>query len=153
MADPQILTTLRRKRDNIERGIAAYEKKIKQARRDLANVNATLHLFRIEDRNPQAPVYVDTARLFPRGDLVNICKAALEKEGPLDTRELALRVVQARALDEGDTVLRQAITFRIVQALRLQVKRGKLERLGKRRGVIVWRGVASTLSTDAKPRV
>jgi hypothetical protein len=65
---------------------------------------------------------VDTLRLFGRGEIVAIFKAALAKEGPLDTRELALRVIQGKGLEEKDTVLRTSLAFRIVQALRLQGK-------------------------------
>jgi len=38
-----------------------------------------------------------------------------------------------------DTVLRQSIAFRIVQALRLQARRGKVTAFDKRKGVRVWR--------------
>jgi hypothetical protein len=53
-----------------------------------------------------------------------ICKQALQQEGPLDTRELALRVVRAKGMDENDRILRKTIALRIVQALRLQERRG-----------------------------
>jgi hypothetical protein len=41
MADPQILTTLRRKRDDIQAVIESYERKIEEAKHDLSAVNAT----------------------------------------------------------------------------------------------------------------
>jgi septal ring factor EnvC (AmiA/AmiB activator) len=40
MADPQVLTTLRRKQAEIENAIAAYEKRAEEARRDLAAIRA-----------------------------------------------------------------------------------------------------------------
>lgn len=127
MADPQIVNTLRRKRDAIEQAIANYEKKIEAAKLDLAHVNATLRLFESPDERTEFPVYVDTLRLFRRGEIVSICKKALAEEGPLDTRELALRVIRHKRLDEADTVLRTSITYRIVHALRSQWKRGRIE--------------------------
>jgi hypothetical protein len=145
MAESQTLVVLRNKRDEIERAIASYEKAIEKAKRDLAHVNATLRLFESPAERTQFPVYVDTLRLFKRGEIVTLCKAALAQEGPLDTRELALRVVRAKGLDEGDTVLRQSIAYRIVQALRLQWKRGKIESPEKRAGARVW-----TLVTDGR---
>ena len=36
------------------------------------------------------------------------------EEGPLETRELALRVIRIKGLDEADTVLRTSITYRII---------------------------------------
>jgi hypothetical protein len=138
MAESQTLVILRNKRDEIERAIANYEKQIEKARRDLAHVNATLRMFEAPADRTQFPVYVDTLRLFRRGEIVTLCKAALVEEGPLTTPELALRLVRAKGLDEGDKVLRVSLTYRIVQALRLQWKRGKIESPEKRGGVRLW---------------
>lgn len=138
MSDPQILGTLSRKRHEIEQAIAAYEKKLEAARHDLAHVNATLRLFQIEGERLEFPVYMDTLRLFRRGEIVTICKEALAKEGPLDTRELGLHVIRAKGLDEGDEVLRRSVVYRITQALTLQWKRGRIESEGKRKGVRIW---------------
>jgi hypothetical protein len=139
MAESQTLVVLRNKRDEIERAIAAYEKKIEAAKLDLAHVNATLRMFEAPEGRTEFPVYVDTLRLFKRGEIVTICKKALVEEGPLDTRELALRVMRAKGLDESDIVLRTSITYRIVQAMRLQAKRGNLESPGKRGAIRVWK--------------
>jgi hypothetical protein len=138
MAEPQVISTLRRKRDEIERAIGAYEKKIEAARRDLAAVNATLRIFELNGEPLEFPAHMEVHRLFKRGEMTAIAKSALVKEGPLDTRELALRVIQAKGLDDGDKVLRQTITFRLVQALRLQAKRKTISCSGKRGGVILW---------------
>ena len=138
MAESQTLVVLRNKRYEIERVILNYEKQLEAARRDLAHVNATLRMFESPEARTEFPVYVDTLRLFKRGELATICKNALAEEGPLTTRDLALRVVRAKGLDEGDTVLRQSITYRIVQAMRLQWKRGKVQSPEKRGGIRVW---------------
>jgi hypothetical protein len=81
---------------------------------------------------------MDRLRLFKRGEIVTLCKAALAKEGRLDTRELAFRVIQAKGMDEADAVLRTSLAFRIVQALRLQAKRGTVTSLGKGSNVCLW---------------
>jgi hypothetical protein len=138
VAEPHIVSTLERKRQQIESAIAAYQRKIDAARRDLSHVNATLRMFESPQERTQFPVYMDTLRLFKRGEIVTICKAALAKEGPLDTRELALRVVRKKRLDTKDAVMRKSIAFRIVQAMRLQAKRHKDLQLPKRKGVSVW---------------
>jgi hypothetical protein len=135
MAESLTVAALRNKRDDIERTIAAYTKKIEDARRDLAHVNATIRLF--ESGETGEGSYVDTLHLFKRGEIVKICKSGLAA-GAMDTRELALHVVKAKGLDEADTVLRRSISFRVVQALRMQEKRGRIKRLEKRRGAIVW---------------
>lgn len=139
MSDPQITVTLRNKRNQIEAAIAAYEKKIEAARRDLAHVNATIAMFEAPEGRTQFPVYMDTLRLFKRGEIVTICKAALAKDSPLDTRQLALAVIKTKGLDAKDAVLRRSLAFRIVQALRLQAKRRGVVALPKRKGVMVWR--------------
>jgi len=81
MADPHIITTLRSKRDAIEATILAYQGKLDQARRDLVHVNATLALFASDDPG-EVRAYTDTSRLFRRGEMVGLCKAALASHGP-----------------------------------------------------------------------
>ena len=45
---------------------------------------------------PAFPEYVDTKRLWKRGEIAKVCtRAALAEKGPLDTRELALRVIRS----------------------------------------------------------
>lgn len=139
MAEPQIISTLTAKRKAIERAIKGYEKQIELCRRDLAHINATLVVFASPERRTQFPVYMDTLRLFKPREVSTLCKAALAAEGPLDTRELALRVIRAKGLDEADNVLRRSIAFRIVQALSMQAKRGTITKMPKRKGVRVWR--------------
>lgn len=106
VADPQVISTLVRKQREIERAILTYEKKLDQARRDLSHVNATLRLFKVNGTASEFPVYMDLHRLFRRGEVVTLCKSFIAEEGPLDTRELALRVVRAKGLDEDDKPLR-----------------------------------------------
>lgn len=139
MADPHILTTLRRKRDEMEAAIRAYEKKTEALRRDLAHVNATLRLFELNGEQEVFPVHMDLNRIFKRFEIGRLCHEALAAapEG-LDTRELALFVIRAKSFDENDAVLRKAISYRIVQALRMQEKRRRIASSGKRRGIRVW---------------
>lgn len=103
MADPQILTTLRRKQDEIETVIAVYEAKIEDAKRDQFAVNATLRIFELNGEPSQFPVYADTKRLWRRGEIGKVCREALTAERLLDTRELALRVIRSRGLDEQES--------------------------------------------------
>ena len=90
MAEPQIVNTLRSKRDELERIISSYEAATPAARRDLAHVNATLELF---ERNGTARAYpsrLSIARMFKRGEIFELCKIALSVSPQcLDTRELA----------------------------------------------------------------
>jgi hypothetical protein len=129
---------LRTKRDEIEGAVVAYEKRLNEARANLAHVIATLRMFELADDPASLPAYVDVGRLFKRGEVVSICFAALAQEGPLDTRELGLRVVRAKGLDEMDGVLRHTVVYRVVQALSIQRKRGRVAGLGKRKTVMVW---------------
>jgi hypothetical protein len=139
MAESQTLVVLRNKRDEIERAIANYEKQIEIAKRDLAHFNATIRMFETPEDRTQFPIYVDTLRLFRRGEIATLCKRALAMQGPLTTRELAVCVIREKGLDENDAVLRTSIAYRIVQALRLQWKRGKVDSPEKRGGVRLWR--------------
>lgn len=130
---------LRKKRDQVRDAVAAYEMRLREAQADLAHVNATLRLFEASGDPADFPSYVDLNRVLRRGETTNICMAALEAEGPLDTRELTLRVMRAKGLEEGDRVLANALSLRIVQTLRMRAKRGKVDGTERRKGVCVWR--------------
>ncbi|QBR70904.1 hypothetical protein CU048_05990 [Beijerinckiaceae bacterium] len=140
MSEPQIVNTLRTKRDELERIISSYEKATTAARRDLAHINATLELLERESLPNAYPSRLSIARTFKRGELFALCRAALaETPEGLDTRELARAVIRARGMDENDTVLRKAIGFRIVQAMLRQEMRGLITGAGKHKGARVWR--------------
>jgi hypothetical protein len=129
---------LRTKRDEIEGAVVAYEKRLLEARANLAHVTATLRMLELTDDPASLPAYVDVGRLFKRGEVVSICFAALAQEGPLDTRELGLRVVRAKGLDEADGVLRHTVVYRVVQALSIQRKRRRVESFGTRKRAKIW---------------
>ncbi|MFL1875215.1 hypothetical protein ACIKT0_08375 [Hansschlegelia beijingensis] len=138
MSEPNVVLTLRRKRDEIEGAILAYEKRLEAARRDLAHVAATLQLFEAAADPEAVKPYQDVHRLFRRGEIVTLCKAALAERGPLDTRELSHAVMAAKGF-APDNELRKAVAFKIVQALTMQAKRGGVGRGEKRKGLRVWR--------------
>ena len=41
-------------------------------------------------------------------------------------------------LDEGDSVMRQTVTYRITQAFYIAQKRGRIGKAGKRKGATIW---------------
>lgn len=139
MPEIRTVTTLIAKRDAIERAIKGYEAALAQAHVDLAALNATIaHFTRESDDEPVRP-YFDLHRLFRRGEMIKISLAAMAQEGPLSTSELAERICIAKGFDVGDKVLRKSIAYRLVHALRVAEKAGKLEGAGKRKGgVRVW---------------
>lgn len=138
MAEIRTVTTLRHKRDEISASIRLYEKKLEQARADLAHVTAAIRIFAGTDRPQDIPRYVDSYRMFKRGEPWAICAAALAS-GPQTTKELALALMRAKGLAMGDSVLAKAIGHRLIHSLRMQEKRGRVLREGKRKGVSVWR--------------
>lgn len=139
MAEIRTVTTLEAKRTEIRNAIAEYERLLAQARADLSHVTACIRLFDMSETTPcRIPAYADVHRLFKHRELGGLCAQALAKNGPQDTRELALYAMQAKGLDTGDGPLASAIAFRVVQALRMQEKRGKITGAGKRNGRRVW---------------
>lgn len=137
MVEIRTVTTLRSKRSEIISAIAQYEKRLAQARADLSHVNACIALFEATGEPGHLPPYVDTHRLFARGELMRLCKDALAS-GPKTTKDLALHVMAAKGLDAGDKVLARALASRMIYALRQQWRRGTLQGEGKVKGARVW---------------
>lgn len=139
MAEIRTVTTLTAKRDAIERAIKGYEAALAQAHVDLAAINATIACFQREGEEAPVKPYFDLHRLFVRGEMVKIARAAIASEGPLSTTEIAQRIVIAKGFDQGDRVLRKAVAYRLVHALRLAEKAGKLANGGRRGSTRVWK--------------
>lgn len=142
MSDPQVINTLRSKADNLQGYIAKLERDIEQARADLAHVLATLHLFEAPADGEPHPLHYDIHRLFKPREMASLCHEALAS-GPLSTIELAEWVIARKQFPGADRHLRKSIAYKIVQALRMQERRGvKVARAGKRAGALVWRLIA-----------
>lgn len=139
MSDPQIVVTLRTKRADLERQLQAIEAQADATRIALSHVSAVIALYEAGDEPQAFPAHMNLSRLFRRGDLWKLAKAALEAAGsPQTTRELATYVIAAKGWNGEDRPLRTAVTYRLVQALTMQAKRGKVASPGKQAGVKVW---------------
>ena len=133
MAEIRTVTTLRSKRAEIQASIKLYERRIAQARADLAHVNACIAIFEASGDTEDLSSYVDTHRLFHRGELIALCEEALAS-GPKSTKELALHAMAAKGMDTGDKVLAHALASRLIHALRMQWRNGKAGGHGARQG-------------------
>jgi len=103
----------------------------------LAHVTACIAIFEASSPGEDVSSYVDTHRMFARGEMVRLCKEALAS-GPKTTKELALHVMASKGLDTGDKVLAHAMAQRMIHALRQQWRRGQLQDGGKISGARVW---------------
>ncbi len=139
MAESHSIYALKQKQDDIRKAIRGYEVLIQRAQRDLAHINATLKLFEATGKPADFPSYVDLARVFRRGETTEICLEALRTEGTLDTRELTLRVMRSKGLDESDTILRNAVGFRVIHVMRRHAVRGMVVAIKKKNRAFVWR--------------
>jgi hypothetical protein len=141
MAETHCVHALHKKRDRIVAAIRKYEALLLRAQHDLAHVNAALYLFTAAGEPRDYPSYMDLARVYKRGETTRICLEALKQEGPLDTRELTLRVMRVKGLDEADSVLRQGVAFRVIHALSRATMKRFITKEGKRNRAFVWRAV------------
>src|SRR3954462_4589477 len=98
------VTTLRNKRVEIERAIKGYKRSLEQARADLVHINAAIVIFEAKAPGEAMKPYDGIKRLFRYGELAALCRTALQA-GPLTTRELALKVMEARGMNLQDRVL------------------------------------------------
>jgi hypothetical protein len=80
-------------------------------------------------------------RILARGEAIKLCKAALA-EGPMNTRQLAQHVMEAKGLDLGDKVLAKAVAGRLIHGLRQQWRRELINGDERHRGVRVWKVIA-----------
>jgi hypothetical protein len=134
---PLTLVTLRSKRDEVKASVHLYETYLKQAKADLAHIEAAIRLF--EPPSGPAPKYVSVLKLFSRRERIGLVRAALAEKGPLDTRELAIEVMRRKGFNIGDMALQTAITRRLLHSLRMQQVQGLIVMTGKRNRLCVWK--------------
>jgi len=135
---PQVINTLRTKAAELEAYIRKLERAINQAKHDLAHINASILLFEAPPAGTQFPLHFNLGRLFKGRELGQLCRDKLA-QGDSSTRELAEYVIEAKGLDVTDKHLRNSVALRVVNAMRMAEKRGKVERVGKLASAIVWK--------------
>jgi hypothetical protein len=127
MPEIRTVTTLKRKRAEIAASIKLYEKHLAQARSDLAHVAAAIRIFEASGKPSDLARYVDTCRLFKRGEPGRSAKRARYRR-PKDTRELSLELMKAKGMDTGDKVLAKGLTYRLIHSLRMYSASIKIDR-------------------------
>lgn len=130
-----VIQTLTRKRAEIIGAIKKHESQIAQAKHDLAHVNATLKI--LDGSNGGNRAYIVSQGFFAKGEIATICQHHLA-DGPLNTRELAERVMGEKGLDISDTPLRNSVVYKVVQALRHAARRNAVRIVEKLGGLCVW---------------
>jgi hypothetical protein len=138
VAESTTVTTLTRKRQEIERAIAGYEARLKQALLDLAHITAAIAIFEASGSTADMLAYANLKRFWKNGQILALCKGFLRAEGPLDTRALSERVMRASGLNPSDMVLVQAVAHRVYPVMRAQQRRGKIVYAGKRKAARIW---------------
>ena len=139
MPEIRAVKTLRRKRNEIVSSIRLYARQLEQAKTDLAHVMATIRLFEASgDPKDISPLHRYASHIQP-GETWVICKAVLERNGAMTTKELAVELMQVKDLETGDRALARALGQKLVNFLGKQRLRGALVCEGKRKSVNVWR--------------
>src|ERR1700751_1922102 len=140
MADPNVISVLREKRALVSGLIKKLERKLEQHRADLTHIDGVLRLFQ-PDRDPgeikPKRTYVRRTRYFARNELSRLVMNALRAaDGALTTPdEIAGHIIDAKAFDTADAILRKAIAEQTLAMLRSFRKRGTVEQIGLGRGV------------------
>jgi hypothetical protein len=141
MTAPQVLTTLLAKQKDIQTYIRDLDKRLAQAKHDLAHVSATIRLFEVGDDRRQFPAYVNLKGLYRKGELTALCLEALgslpERSG--DSRQIAAYIIAKKGWDASDRALAVSVGHGVVSTLGARWRRGLVEKLGKVGGAVQWR--------------
>jgi hypothetical protein len=131
---------LREKRALVSGLIEKLERKLEQHRADLTHIDGVLRLFQ-PDHDPgeikPKRTYARRTRYFARNELSRLCMDALRAaDGALLTTDaIAGWVIEAKAFDAADAVLRKAVAEQVLATMRAFRKRGTVEQVGLGRGV------------------
>ncbi len=134
MGEPDVISGLKAKQQEIRRRISELEDDIKVCRADLVSISETLRIF----GDPDA--YVKPEALFSRGDLARTIFDALRgSPNGLDFPALTGIVAKANNLDMNDAKLAQTVRTRVNNALYRYMHRNEVFNRKGRDGLRVWR--------------
>jgi hypothetical protein len=115
--------------------IADLEERTRQARADLAHIDATLRMFdpdtipqQLRDKRPAR----GRSGLFANGEISRRVRAALlDASEPISAKSLVYQTIADKGLDPEDTPMRQAMIRSFLWALHRMQTAGTVQRLGK----------------------
>lgn len=127
-----VLSGLIRKRQEIMDQLDAAQSRVRQLIMDMDALDGTIRLFA-----PEADLAV--VRVRPtvrrheasRGDTSRIIGSLLREHGPMTTRDVTAKVMEARGLNQADAALVATLRLRTGASLRGMRERGKLWSEGK----------------------
>ena len=123
-----VITGLLRKRQAIADELEIAQGRLRQLIQDIDAVDATIKLFQ-----PDAQVGIVRIRPTPRrhaafrGESSRLILNMLrEADGPMTTRDIVLKVMEARGLNAADRVMHETMRLRVSSSLRGLRDRGQL---------------------------
>src|ERR1051325_6372720 len=135
---PNTVNALRNMRAKLAGEIEIHSREIDRLRSALIHLDATLLLFDPQtDPEDIAPRKRNPKRLhyFGPGEQSRRILEAIRDHGSVSVRELAVAAMTDKGFSETDRQVRREFVARFTKALQNQVQRGRIERIGKGRGV------------------
>lgn len=146
-----LLNDLREKAADLDRQIQTYTRRIGQLKADLATMTAMMAFQEREIVPGDYLPHLSPRRLFKRNEMQDCCLEALYAERtPLDTRQLAKRAMAKKGMDTEDIIIRKKIVFSVQQAMKTARRRGFVESIGRRKGVVLWQLVGGRLPDTSR---
>jgi len=129
MAEPHVITALSKKRAELSGDIERTQHQLQDMIRDLEHLDQTLLLFdpsyQIASIKPKA--FRPPADWSKRGEMTRVILGILRRATePLTSRDIAVQLIDQRALNGGDEKLLRLMTKRVGVALRGQRDRGSV---------------------------
>jgi hypothetical protein len=137
MADPHVVTALRKKRAEVSGFIAELERKIARERTQLAYLDSTLRMFSPDTDPTLIPPKRPFRRTmyFGRNEIsrrtLEFLRSAAGK--PITTAAVTKAFMAEKALPIDDANLTTIVTLRVVKALRRLCKQGRVAKSGATR--------------------
>jgi hypothetical protein len=140
MENEHVINGLMRRRQEIADALDQAQGKVRQLVLDIDAVDAVIRLFQ-----PDAEIGLVRVRPTPRrhqairGESSRLILRMLgEAEGPMATRDILLRVMEARGLNAGDKVMYEAMRGRVSSCMRGLRERGRVASEGKAGAGVRW---------------
>ena len=141
MEQEHVITGLLRKRQEIADALEIAQGKVRQLIHDVDAVDATLKLFR-----PDMEIGIVRVRPTPRrhaafqGESSRMILTMLREAGaPMTTRDIVLKVMEARGLNTADKPMHETMRMRVSASSRGMRERGSLSSGEGKGASLLWR--------------
>jgi hypothetical protein len=126
--------------ETVEAQIERYRDLINQGQNEILHMQSTIAIL-ARDAKPGSAPSANFAKLYPRGQLFQMCLSLLSDGSARSTSELAEECMKMKGLDPEDRDVRRGMTQQLINVLTVRLQAKQVASPGKRGRARLWQKI------------